>query len=69
MVRGRVLSVQNALLQVAAPAGIALAGVVAEYGSALAAGISVIAVWLAIAGGVVLSQALTDLEPTAVGSS
>jgi MFS family permease len=62
-IRGRVLSLQNACLQVAAPAGIGLAGVVAEYGSPLAAGASVLVVWLAIAAGVALSRALTDLEP------
>lgn len=65
-VRGRVLSVQNALLQVAAPAGIGLAGVVAEFGSVVAAGASVVAVWLVIAGGLVASRALADLEPTDV---
>lgn len=63
-VRGRVLSLQNACLQIAAPAGIGLAGVVAEYGSPLAAGVSVLVVWLMIAvsmglrSGVGLSRAL-----------
>ena len=62
VVRGRVLSLQNACLQVAAPAGIGLAGVVAEYGSPLAAGVSVLIVWLAIAAALVLSRALSDLD-------
>lgn len=64
-VRGRVLSVQNACLQVAAPLGIVLAGVVAEYGSPTAAGLAVVAVWLVLATAVLLSRALSDLEPTA----
>lgn len=63
-VRGRVLSMQNACLQVAAPAGIGLTGVVAEYGSPIAAGLAVVAIWLAVATVLVLSRALTDLEPT-----
>ena len=63
-VRGRVLSVQNACLQVAAPLGIVLAGVVAEYGSPTAAGLAVVAVWLVLATAVLLSRALSDLEPT-----
>lgn len=62
-VRGRVLSLQNACLQVAAPAGIGLAGVVAQYGSPLAAGASVLVVWLAVAAALVVSRSLTDLEP------
>ncbi|AQA05146.1 MFS transporter [Mycobacterium sp. MS1601] len=62
-VRGRVLSVQNACLQIAAPAGIALAAVVAEYGSAVAAGVAVFAVWLVLVGVVAVSRTLTDLEP------
>ena len=62
-VRGRVLSVQNALLQVAAPAGIGLAAVVAEYASPVAAACTVVAVWVAVAAAVLLSRALTDLEP------
>jgi MFS family permease len=61
-VRGRVLSLQNACLQVAAPAGIGLAGVVAEYGSPLAAGVSVLVVWLAIVAALVMSRALADLD-------
>lgn len=48
-IRGRVLSVQNACLQVAGPAGIALAATVAEVGSPTAAGITVFAAWLGIA--------------------
>lgn len=61
-VRGRVLSVQNACLTVAAPAGIGIAGLVAEYGSPVAAGLSVFAVWLAIAATLVLTRALADLD-------
>lgn len=67
-VRGRVLSVQNALLQVAAPAGIGLAAVVAEYALPVAAAYSIVAVWLGIATTVVLSRALTDLEPADDGA-
>ncbi|MGV9799612.1 MFS transporter [Mycobacterium sp. NPDC003449] len=62
-VRGRVLSLQNASLQLAAPAGIGLCGVVAEYGSPVAAGVAVFAVWLGIAATLVLTRALTDIEP------
>ncbi|MFC7673909.1 MFS transporter [Mycolicibacterium sp. GCM10028919] len=68
-VRGRVLGVQNACLQIAGPAGIGLAGVVAEYGSAVAAGLAVVAIWLVIATVLVVSRVFTDLEPDAdVGS-
>lgn len=66
-IRGRVLSVQNAALQVAAPAGIGLAAVVAEYGSPIAAGLAVSAVWLALVGCLVASRALTDLESADTG--
>lgn len=62
-IRGRVLSVQNACLQVAVPAGIGLAGVVAEYGSPMAAGVTVFIAWLGVAALLTLSRALTDLEP------
>lgn len=62
-VRGRVLSVQNACLQVAVPAGIGLAGVVAEYGSPTSAGVTVFIAWLSVAVLLTLSRALTDLEP------
>ena len=48
-VRGRVLSVQNACLQVAAPAGIGLSGLVAEWGPPIAAGLAVFVVWMAVA--------------------
>ena len=61
--RGRVLSLQNSLLTVAAPAGIALAGVVAEVGSPVAAGVAVVAVWIAVLLAVVVSGALRNLEP------
>ncbi|WP_230422812.1 MFS transporter [Prauserella cavernicola] len=61
--RGRVLSLQNSFLQVAAPAGIGLAGAVAEYGSPVLAGLAVTAVWLVVLVAVVGSRALTDLEP------
>ncbi|MDL5158843.1 MFS transporter [Actinomycetospora termitidis] len=61
--RGRVLSLQNALLQVAAPAGVGLAGVVAEAGSPVAAGFSVVAVWIVVLVAVAGSGALRDLEP------
>lgn len=63
-VRGRVLSLQNACLQVAAPAGIGLAGVVAEYGTLNAAGLTITAVWLAVVVALAMSRALADLEPT-----
>lgn len=62
-IRGRVLSLQNACLQVSAPAGIGLAGVIAEFGSPVAAGITVFVIWLAVAVALTASRALTDLEP------
>ncbi|MGO1259724.1 MAG: MFS transporter [Brachybacterium sp.] len=60
---GRVLSVKTALLTVAAPAGIALAGVLAELGSPLLAGASVTGVWIAVLLAVIGSRALRDLDP------
>jgi len=62
-VRGRVLSIQNACLQVAVPAGIGVVGVVAQYGSPVVAGLTITAVWLAVVIALALSQALADLEP------
>jgi len=62
-IRGRVLSVQNACLQVAGPAGIGLAATVAEVGSPTAAGLTVFVVWLGIAAALTASRALTDLDP------
>lgn len=62
-VRGRVLSLQNACLQVAAPAGIGLAALVAEYGSALAAGVAVFLVWSIIAAVVSATRVLTRPDP------
>lgn len=61
-VRGRVLSLQNACLQIAAPAGIGMCALIAEYGSAPAAGIGVFLVWLTIAATVVVSRALSNLD-------
>jgi MFS family permease len=66
---GRVLSLQNALLQVAAPAGIGVAGVAAEVGSPVAAGLSVVAVWVVVVLVVGASGALRDLEPATAASS
>jgi MFS family permease len=63
-VRGRVLSLQNASLQVAAPIGIGMAGVVAEYRSLNAAGLTIVAVWLAVVIALALSRALAGLEPS-----
>ncbi|BBY50132.1 hypothetical protein MARA_36000 [Mycolicibacterium arabiense] len=69
-VRGRVLSVQNACLQVAGPAGIGLAGVVAHVGSPVAAGLAVVAIWLVVATVLAASRVFMDLEPDAdAGSS
>jgi len=65
-IRGRVLSLQNACLLVAAPAGIGLAGVVAQYGSPLAAGVAIFVVWLAVTGILARTRALADLEPDPV---
>ncbi|MFD4638703.1 MFS transporter [Lentzea sp. NPDC058436] len=62
-VRGRVFSVNTALLMVAAPVGIGLAGVVATYGTPVLAGFSVVGVWVLVLLAVVLSRALRDLEP------
>lgn len=55
-IRGRVLSLQNACLQVAVPAGVGLAGVVAQWGSPVAAGLTLFAVWLSV---VVLAAAVS----------
>ena len=60
---GRVLSVKTALLTVAAPAGIALAGVLAEIGSPLLAGAGVTGVWIVVLLAVIGSRALRDLDP------
>ncbi|MBJ7462999.1 MAG: MFS transporter [Mycolicibacterium sp.] len=64
-IRGRVLSLQNAGLQVAAPAGIGLAAVIAQFGSPVAAGVTVFVIWLAVAATLMASRALTDVEPAA----
>ncbi|KIH99565.1 major facilitator transporter [Streptomonospora alba] len=60
---GRVLSVKTALLTVAAPAGIGLAGVLAELGSPLLAAVSVTGVWILVLLAVIGSRALRDLAP------
>ncbi|GAA1488369.1 MFS transporter [Brachybacterium sacelli] len=60
---GRVLSVKTALLTVAAPAGIALAGVLAELGSPLLAGVGVTGVWIVVLLAVIGSRTLHDLDP------
>ncbi len=62
---GRVLSVKSALLMVAAPAGIGLAGLVAEYGSPVLAGLAVAGVWVLVLPAVIASRALRGLEPRA----
>jgi MFS family permease len=62
-IRGRVLSVQNACLQVAAPAGIGICGVVAEYGSPVAAASTAAVLWILVTAAVLLSRAFTALEP------
>ncbi|MFC4015429.1 MFS transporter [Nonomuraea purpurea] len=61
-VRGRVLSVNTALLTIAAPVGIGLAGVTAEYGAPVLAGFSVAGVWILALLTVIISRALRDLE-------
>ncbi|MFL1376317.1 MFS transporter [Nocardiopsis protaetiae] len=61
-VLGRVLSVKTAFLMVAAPAGIGLAGVVAEYGSPVLAGFGVAGVWILVLLAVIASRALRDVE-------
>ncbi|MFE5776356.1 MFS transporter [Brachybacterium sp. NPDC056505] len=61
VLRGRVLSVKTALLTVAAPGGIGVAGVLAELGSPLLAGIGVTGVWIVILLAVTASRALSDL--------
>lgn len=61
-VRGRVLSVQNACLQVAAPVGIGLAGVVAQFVSPVAAGLTVFGVWFVAVSVIVGLRALSDVE-------
>ncbi|WAE70970.1 MFS transporter [Streptomonospora nanhaiensis] len=62
-VRGRVFSVKTALLMIAAPAGIGLAGVMAEYGTPVLAGAGVVGVWILVLLAVIVSRALRDLEP------
>ncbi|ART72942.1 MFS transporter [Mycobacterium dioxanotrophicus] len=47
-IRGRVLSLQNACLQGAVPAGVGLAGLVAEWRSPVAAGLALFAFWLSV---------------------
>ncbi|MEU6128954.1 MFS transporter [Saccharopolyspora sp. NPDC047091] len=64
-VRGRVLSFKTTLLTIAAPAGIGLAGVVAEFGSPVLAGFSVAAVWVLVLLAVLGSRALAEQVPTA----
>ncbi|GAB3726329.1 MFS transporter [Nocardiopsis nanhaiensis] len=59
---GRVLSVKTSLLMVAAPAGIGLAGVLAELGSPLLAAVGVTGVWILVLLTVIASRALRDLE-------
>ena len=61
-VRGRVFSVNTALLMVAAPLGIGLAGVVATYGTPVLAGFSVAGVWVLVLLAVVASRALEPKE-------
>jgi MFS family permease len=62
-VRGRVFSVKTALLMIAVPAGIGLAGVMAEYGTPVLAGAGVVGVWILVLLAVIMSRALRDLEP------
>lgn len=62
-VRGRVFSVNTALLMIAAPVGIGLAAVVAAHGTPVLAGFSVVGVWILVLLAVVVSRALRDLEP------
>ncbi|GAS96407.1 putative major facilitator superfamily transport er [Mycolicibacterium canariasense] len=61
-VRGRVLSLQKAALQVAVPAGIGVAGVVAQCGSLVAAGLALLVIWLSVVGVLVGSRALAEVE-------
>ncbi|WP_131822126.1 hypothetical protein [Mycobacteroides saopaulense] len=61
-IRGRVLSLQNSCLQVAVPAGIGLAGLMAEWDSPTAAGLALFGLWLSVlvlAG--VVSRQSTDV--------
>lgn len=64
-VRGRVFSVRTSLVTIAAPVGIGLAGVAAEYGSAALAGYSVTAVWVLVLAAVLVSRALGAPAPGA----
>lgn len=64
-VRGRVLSLKTTLLTVAAPAGIGLAGVVAEHGTPVLAGLSVAGVWVLVLAAVLGTRALSDVAPAA----
>jgi MFS family permease len=68
-VRGRVLSVTSALLMIAAPVGIGVAGMTAEYGSPVLAGFSVAGVWVLVLLSVIATRALGDLEPKELSSA
>ena len=56
-------------MRVAAAAGIGLSWVAAEYGSQIAAGVSVFLVWLGVGATLVLSGAFADLEPARAGAT
>ncbi|WP_263309902.1 MFS transporter [Brachybacterium atlanticum] len=60
---GRVLGVKTALLMVAAPAGIAVAGVVADAGSPSLAALGLSGTWVLVLLAVLATGALRDLEP------
>lgn len=60
--RGRVLALQNTALQLAAPLGIAGAGLVAEVASAAIAGFAVTAVWIVALLVVLATRSLHNLE-------
>lgn len=66
VVLGRVLGVRSALMMLAAPAGIALAGVVAELGSPLTAAIAMGGIWVVVLAIVVVSGALRDIAPQVI---
>jgi predicted MFS family arabinose efflux permease len=60
--RGRVLALQNTALQLAAPAGIGIASVVAEVSSPMWAGFAVCALWVVAVVMILSTRSLTNVE-------
>lgn len=65
--RGRILSTQNAILTIAAPVGIFLAGILVQFAGLAVAGIALGMVWLVAVGVGLASRSLRDLGPALPG--